>query len=88
MSSIKDLERLIKLCRKQGVQSIRFDGVELHLTELPQSIQRVNHKKFPDLAPQGMAPGGITVDTKILTDELTEEQLLMWSVDGNQEQVG
>lgn len=79
MNDIKELRKLIKLCREQGVQSIRFDGVELHLGDLPQKIDK---RKYPDLASQSLSPGGITADTKIITDELTDEQMLMWSVGG------
>lgn len=85
MNDLKELKKLIKLCRDNGVQSIRFDGVELHLGDIPSPIDT---RKYPDLTAKGqaqpLAPGGITDNTKILTEELSEEQLLYYSAGGNQ----
>lgn len=36
IESLKDLEKLLKLCRKQGVTEIKLGSVELKLGELPQ----------------------------------------------------
>lgn len=84
MTELKDLKKLILLCRQQGVQSIRFNGVELHLNELPQAIDK---RKYPDLSPSmPIIPGGVSEHTKIVTDELTDEQLLFYSSSDNQEQ--
>ena len=35
INDFKDLERLFKLCRKNGVYEIDLHGVKLKLTELP-----------------------------------------------------
>ncbi len=84
MTELKDLKKLILLCRQQGVQSIRFNGVELHLTDAPT---RIDTRKYPDLTAKGQAeplsPGGITEQTRIITEELSEEQLLFYSASGN-----
>lgn len=36
LESIKDLESVIKLCRKTGVLAITIDGVAIQLGDLPQ----------------------------------------------------
>jgi hypothetical protein len=88
VDNLKDLEKLLKLCRKQGVQSIRFDGVEVHLGDLPQPQrslkaafpeQTVNPKAYQD----AFDPGKIIVptDLKVPTDEMTEEQMMFGSSD-------
>lgn len=85
ISSLKELQQLIALCRKTGVQSIKVDNVEFHLGE-----ERVNAKRprkyIPEFPNQPTmptyAPGGITADTKIETSELTDEQLLFYSSEG------
>ncbi len=71
IESLKDLEKLLKLCRKQGVQKISFDNVSLELGELPVSSQTVLNSTivedpFKDF-PQG---------------ELTPEQLMFYSSGG------
>lgn len=79
MNNLKDLEKFLKLCRKMGVQSIRHGDTEVHLGEMPAAVEtaaRTQSKILPSYP-----PGGITPDTRIITDELTPEQLLMWSVD-------
>lgn len=80
IESLKDLSKLIALCRKTGVQSIRVDNIEMHLGADP-TPKRAAPKK------QAQAPtmrstvvtDGDKIDP-IETDELTPEQLLMWSV--------
>ena len=76
IESLKDLEKLLKLCRKQGVQEIDFHGVKLKLGDLPQedNYQLVNepidnpYKNFPD-------------------GELTPEQLMFYSSGGTPEKI-
>lgn len=83
MKDLGYLKKLLKLCREQGVESIRFEGIELHLGALPQKA--VDEGKFPDLQHQPLSPGGITEDTKIdMPDALNEEQMMFYSSGGNQ----
>lgn len=35
VENLKELERLLKLCRKQGVSEITLEGVSFKLTDLP-----------------------------------------------------
>jgi hypothetical protein len=78
VESLKDLAKLIALCRKTGVESIRVDGVELHLG--PESTRKVTSKpqKSTGKVTQKQ-PENPTIDD-ILSDGLSPEQMLMWSV--------
>lgn len=81
ITDIKQLELIIKLCRKTGVESIKIDNVELHLGAEPRK-----ETKAPKANKKVMyAPGGITEETQIETDALTEDELLFYSA-SNQEQ--
>ena len=77
MIDIKELSALIKLCRTQGVTSIKMEGIELILGDPPQKQVRAPRKRIAQ-SPV-LSPGGITDETRILTDELSTEQMLMWS---------
>lgn len=35
VKDIKDLEKLLKLCRKQGVTDLEFEGLKIKLGDLP-----------------------------------------------------
>jgi hypothetical protein len=99
IESLKDLEYLVKLCRKTGIQSIKVDGVELHLGPEPTKKRKAEpfHIDDPLAHAKIEAPSlktevgydatfnGMSVETKaeiekIVTDELTPEQLMNWSV--------
>lgn len=86
VNTIKELESVLKLCRKQGVTDIKIDGIELHI--LPQTQGKMKSPQqrgieFPDLPM--ITPGNITETTpiaeavQIATDELSEEELLFYS---------
>lgn len=80
IESLKDLEKVIKLCRKLGVEVIKVDGVELVLGHMATpSPQR--SWTAPKVSLAAYPPNGITSDTKIITDELTPEQMLFYSAD-------
>jgi len=89
IESLKQLEALLKLCRKQGVAAITVDGISLQLGSMPvkaekQSFMAENFPDIPVITPY--TPGGVTEQTKIVadsvaiaTDGLTEDQLLFYS---------
>jgi hypothetical protein len=81
INNIKDLDKLISLCRKRGVTSIKVAGVELVLSEQTPAKTYTRSTKT-QLKEQLASPGftGITETTKILTDELDPETLLFYSV--------
>lgn len=90
IETLKDLQKVIQLCRKTGVKSFKLDGVELELGDLPQPgkrVPKVSTMIFPDTPTIPVySPGGIDEQTKIVaetmaiaTDELSEEDLLFYS---------
>lgn len=76
IQSIKELDKLMQLCRKRGVRSIKIDNIEFYI----ETESEAPTKAMTELAPDVFDPGTIPPPTKIDTpDELSEEQLLMWS---------
>jgi hypothetical protein len=53
ITTLKDLERLLKLCRKQGVTEIDLGVVKLKLGELPreeeESVSADEHDDIPPI---------------------------------------
>lgn len=74
INSIKELEQLLKLCRKQGVLEIKCHGVEFKLGDLPPK--------------QGETASDAIENTyaEFPTGELTPEQLIYYSSGGSPDQ--
>jgi len=84
IESLKDLEKLIKLMRKTGVDRIEIDGIKLELGTLPETGKY--SPKTGEKAPIGVIDESTQLPYVIQTpDALTDEQLLMWSATGGQE---
>ena len=90
IDSFKDLEKLIKLCQKTGVDAIKIDGIEMSIR--PYVKPTVKRSIRPT---ETFAVGGIDENTKIIpntipdpieTDELTDDQLLFYSATGEVQQ--
>jgi hypothetical protein len=89
INSLKELQKLIALCRRTGVQQIRVDGIELYIGEEPVKVSRSRQKPqnvTNEVQSVTLTPGGVTEETKIpgVTaasdwDMLTEEQKMFWS---------
>ncbi len=80
LDSIRDLKRLIALCRKEGIEQIKLEGLELTFGSLPEPKVKTSPKTVAPLATI------VTEETPIHPlDGLTEEQLLMWSVGADAE---
>jgi len=81
LDTLKDLKRVIKLCRSEGVDSIRIDNVEIHLAQLP--VKRpTTTQQLGDATTFSTiyTSNNITDETIIPTfDDLTEEQKLFYS---------
>lgn len=98
VDSLKELKKLLTLCRQQGVQSIKLGEVEFHLGALPKKRSKaIDIDAFPEAdikIPQFQAIDkpiinpevNQYVEDAIQTDELTEEQLMFYSAQGHQEQ--
>ncbi len=81
IETLQDLKKVIKLCRETGVNTITVDGIVIELglepTKETKSVRASSINTF--------APGGITEDVKIVTEELTDEQRLFWSSETEQD---
>jgi len=81
IDNLKELQKLINLCRKAGVDIIKVDGIELVLGKEPVKATT----KVPKSILPTIAPGGITEDTQIeMPDDLSPEQLLFYSATSNE----
>jgi hypothetical protein len=67
IESIRDLSKLIDLCRKKGIQDIAVDGISLKLGELPL---KYNSKLESDSSSKN--------DVKV-EPEYSDEDLMLWS---------
>ncbi len=67
VENLTDLKALIKMCHKEGVQSIEVDGVKLMLNDTPARRKNLKTEE--------------PVDTKGVPS-YTEEELLTWSSNG------
>lgn len=83
ISSLKDLEKLIKLCRQTGIEAIEVDGIKINLGPTPTIIKRIRQKNKTEST---IAPGGITEDVMVPATTLTEEQLLFYSAGNDNQQ--
>lgn len=66
IQNLKDLQTLLKLCRKQGVSSIKLGGTEVTFGEIPKK-------------PEGTSPDEGDVPDDPLSEEPTIEQLMFLS---------
>lgn len=40
INELKDLEKLLKLCRRQGVSDMEIEGIKFKLGDVPQQVSR------------------------------------------------
>ena len=75
IKDVKDLQKVIRLMRSEGVDKMKIDNVEIELGLAPQKPQRKS------TASNQTAPlGAIDEDTKIeIEGELSPEDLLFYS---------
>lgn len=66
---VKQLDKIIQLCRKRGVKSIKIDNVELTLSE----SEPVRHKASAKKA-------SADPSESFESDSPTDDELLFWSV--------
>lgn len=71
INDFKDLERLLKLCRKQGITDIELGQIKLKFGDLPQEYKS-NHPELDHVGPYKNFPQG----------DLTPEQLMFYSAGG------
>lgn len=92
ISSLKDLQKLIALCRKTGVDAIEVDNIKMNLGPDPikktRNMKEYKEKYFPSTT---ITHDGVNENTKIdipdvveTPDELTDEQLMFYSAGSGQ----
>lgn len=80
LESLKDLEKLMIICRKRGIAAIEIDGIKFTLNDsVPTPAPKATHKPATDI--EAYLQGQIGPDVKIPTDGPTPEQLLFGSAD-------
>ena len=86
--TLKELTKLIALCRKTGVASLKFEGIELQLGPVPNQYVRktkdVQISLDPGAIPKPWEMDSATVPDIIKTDELSAEDMLFYSAGGSQ----
>lgn len=75
LPNLKELSKLIALCRKQGVKTVRVGELELTLDEHFEKGGRVSTKKESNSSTNEAAGGNPE------WDRLTDEEKLFWSAD-------
>lgn len=80
LDSLKDLKQLFKLCQEMGIEKFEIGGLKLELGPMPTKKQYTKKADKGHFSQSQFSPYIPTEDTRIQTDDLTEEQLLMWSV--------
>lgn len=84
IKDLKDLGKLIDLCRKKGVETVKVDGVEFTLGDVPQAPRLHTAARDMNLPPESYIP--IIQNTMaIASEDLTEEQLLFYSTGAEEE---
>lgn len=95
INDIKDLEKVVKLCRRLGIDALEVDNIKFNLGLAPkrQRLQSNPANDFPEAnikiplytpvsagGANSAAMGEVSSSSTINIEELTEEQLLNWSV--------
>lgn len=75
LPDLKELDKLIALCRKRGITEIEFNGLRLTLGELKAKATRRSRStsKSNDVGSQSQT------DAPIESDSPTHDELLYWS---------
>jgi hypothetical protein len=86
IETLKELEQLIKLCKKQGIKAIKIDNIEFGIEEQTTApAKRI--ETLPEEAVRVPAYNGAPLSDpgKVETaEELTDEQKLFWSSDSEE----
>lgn len=93
IENIKELAKVIALCRKQGVLAIKIDGIELQLSPTVNQVRAPQLTDFSNDFPEAQVQvpkyspiADASPDSVDMPDELSEEQLMFYSSQGHTEQ--
>lgn len=82
LPNLKELEKLIKLCRKQGLSSLRAGTIEFTLKDIEMPAPRKRNKA----GTKGVLPQEAFAEQHTIQDDgPSEEDLLFWSAGSGQE---
>ena len=91
VSSLKDLKKLLELCRSQGVKTLEVDGIKFELNEQIQSFKPASKRKLKEVSESVNFPPNSGVDENIVIprmdipdDGLTADELLFYSSDARE----
>jgi len=86
IDNLSQLSKLLKLCKKHGVTAIEVDGIKMNVS-LERSKPQIDLNAFPEanirvpiFNPGTVPDSEVQMDRIEEPDQLTEEQLLNWSV--------
>lgn len=67
ISDLKELEKLLKICRKQGVTDIEVAGVKIKLGDIPEKPRHINDPAIDTETddPYANFPGGILSNSQL-----------------------
>lgn len=87
ITNFKDLDKVMQLCRKNGVESIKIGDIEFKIDLSAQAITKPTKTKLPSLAEMHNAinpfdPTAPISDDIRTPDQLTADQLLFYSSNG------
>lgn len=68
INNLTELAKLIDLCRKKGIETLKMSGIEISLSSSAPQIQNKRKKKHL----------GEVKDTEF-TPQYSDEEILMWS---------
>ena len=90
IADLKSLERLLKLCRKQGVTEIVWEGLSLKFGAEAQPDERMRGARRGATAPVAVDPGEGTYvpGLGIVPPDMTPEQFMFMSSPGPQPSEG
>lgn len=75
INDLKELQKLFKLCRAQGITEIKLNGVEFKMGDLPREPGEASSISDSELSPQNPY-------ANFPQGELTPEQLIFYSSGG------
>jgi hypothetical protein len=79
IKDLKTLEKLVKLCKKQGINAIKIGNIEFSIESGPKAIRPIE-ADIPEAKIKVPKFNGNLQPDKIETDALTDEQLMFYSV--------
>jgi hypothetical protein len=85
LDSLKDLDKLLVLCNKRGVKTMKIDNLEFHLEPDLVTPARSTKSQVKETASQLQVPGFADPGTipNDGWDTLTDEQKLFYSAQGH-----